>query len=277
MAAPPTHRASPPASTQTQNIQPSLPRHGCNGMSETDLLLQQEKLRRMAMSTTPQQQRPELYRARSRSSFDSLRQEPMVARREHRLSLSHAHAAQAAMIARVSPKQNIDYLSLNSPPVQSQPTSPVQARGQQQSAAATQLQQAQLYAQLQKGAASISASDWDSLLGSIEGGPLNIYDTMYGGPGLTLGTTETPASTSSGAAWSPESWDLSGFNLGDFGPGTAQSVLSLSEDSLSSGDASSDLGLNGRDYTRGSAVSGLLSIAANSDAFLLDGLENFGL
>ncbi|KAM7203705.1 putative transcriptional activator protein acu-15 protein [Rhypophila sp. PSN 637] len=273
MAAPPTHRASPPAvSTPTQNIQPTHPRHGGNGMSETDLLLQQEKLRRMAMSTAPQQQRPDLYRARSRSSFDSLRQDPTPVRHEHRLSLSHAQAAQAAMMARVSPKQNLDYLSLNSPPMQSQPSSPVQARGQQQSAAATQLQQAQLYAQLQKGTTSISAADWDALLGSIEGGPLNIYDAMYGGPGLTLATTETPASASSGTAWSPESWDLSGFNLGDYGAGGAQSVLSLSEESLSSGDdlASGDMGMraNSLDYTR---------ITGNSDAFLLDGLENFGL
>lgn len=274
MAAPP--RASPPAPIQTQNIQPTLARHGSNGMSETDLLIQQEKLRRMAMSGTPQQQRAELYRARSRSSFDSLRQEPMVSRREHRLSLNQAQAAQAAMIARVSSKQNLDYLPLNSPP--SQPTSPIQARGQQ-SNAATQLQQAQLYAQIQKGSTSISAADWDALLGSIEGGPLNIYDTMYGGPGLTLATTETPASVSSGTAWSPESWDLRSFNLGDFGPGTTQSVLSISEDSLSPGDASSDLGMsaNSLDYTRASAAAGLVSITANSDGYLLDGLENFGL
>lgn len=278
MSAPPQKQESPPAHLQTHKIQPTIARHGNNGMSETDLLLQQEKLRRMAMPSAPQQQRPEFYRARSRSSFDSLRQEQILVRRENRLSLGQAQAAQAAMIARVSPKQNLDYLSLNSTPVPSQPSSPVQARGQQHAAAANQIQQAQLYAQLHKGAASVSAPDWEAMLGSIEGGPLNIYDTMYGGgPGISL-PTETPVSASSGAGWSPDSWDMTGFNLGDFGPGTAQSVLSLSEDSLSSSDdlAPSELGLSvgSLEYTRGS---GLLSINSNSDAFLLDGLENFGL
>ncbi|KAK3325880.1 fungal-specific transcription factor domain-containing protein [Apodospora peruviana] len=291
MAAPPTHRASPPVAAPAHKIQPTLGRHASASMSETDLLLQQEKLRRMAMPTLPQQQRPELYRARSRSSFDNLRQDQTLERRDHRLSLSQAQAAQAAMIARVSSKQNLDYLSLSSTPAQSQPSSPIQARSQQQQQqqhhiTATQAQQAHLYVQMQK-SASAAATDWEALLGSIDSGPLNIYDTIYGGAGLTMATAETPVSASSGgaAAWSPDSWDLSGFNLGEFGPGpaTAQSVLSLSEESLSSVDDDLGLGVNNLEYTRNSAVAtaaavGLLPInAGGADGFLLDGLENFGL
>ncbi len=96
----------------------------------------------MTMPQLPPQGRPELYRARSRPSFDSLRQDIPLARRDHRLSMSQAQAAQAAMIARVSPtpsataKQGLDYLSLGTNPSHSQPQSPpVQTRGQQQPSA----------------------------------------------------------------------------------------------------------------------------------------------
>jgi hypothetical protein len=125
--------------------------------------------------------------------------------------------------------------------------------------------------------AGVSAAEWEALLGSMDGGQLNMYDAIYGGPALSM--AETPVSTSStiGSGWSPDSWDLTGFNIGDFGsdPGATQSVLSLSEDSLSSGEEVSpselSLGVNGLEYQR-------TFIPVNADGFLLDGLEaNFGI
>jgi hypothetical protein len=251
-------RTSP---TATHKAHPTLGRHLAASMSETDLLAQQEKLRRMSMPT-PRGEHPPV---RPRGSFDAPRPPPL-AQRDHRLSLSQAHAAQVAMLARLSMSPSLkqqppDYFHLES---QSQPSSPDQGRPHP---AITQAQQAQIYAQLQKGS-SVSTAEWEALLGSIEGGELNVYDAIYGGPGLTLAetpvsaTASTPSTTATaptptataaaaslptpatvngaaGAPWSsPNSWGITGFNLGDFGSatGSSHSVVSLSEDGLSSGD-----------------------------------------
>jgi hypothetical protein len=236
------------------------------------LLQQQEKLRRMTMPSIAN--RPELYRSRSRPSFDV--QDPM-ARRDHRLSMS----SHAALLARTSPtpqqRQNLDYLSLNNTPQQSHPNSPEQGRLQQ---GVTQNPQ-QLYAaaQLPQKLAGVSAAEWEALLGSMDGGQLNMYDAIYGGPAMSL--AETPVSTTSNySGWSPDSWDLTGFNLGDFGsnPGAPRSVLSMSEDSLSSGEevAPSELGLSvGSIEYRNTMIP---ATCASGDSFLIDGLDgSFGL
>lgn len=277
MPAPP--RASPPTShaqhVTHHNKPASLGRHASASMSETDLLLQQEKLRRMAMGQS--RQSAELHRIRTRPSFDSAVPDPVpLARRDHRLSLSQAQAAQAAMIARVSPtpnadmKQNLDYLSFNSPPSPSQPSSPVQARSQQSQNAA----QAHIYSQLAQKASTPSTAEWEALVGSLDSGAINLYDAIYGGHGMPL--TETPS-------WSPDTWDLANFNIGDFGngAGTAQSVLSLSEESLSSTDdltAPSEMGLSvgSLDY-HGNSHFPPTTTRTTSDGFILDGLDHFGL
>jgi len=245
-------------------------------MSETDLLLQQDKLRKLAMPPSGQN-KPGLYKARSRPSFDSIRPDPIpLSRRDHRLSLSQAQSAQAAMIARVSPTpntsaaQNLDYLSFNSTP--SQPPSPVQSRSQQQQRA-----QNLLYSQLAQKASSTSTADWEALVGSLDGGHLNLYDAIYGG-GLPM--NDPPLSATS---WSPDAWDLSHFNLGDFQNGghTAQSVLSLSEESLSSTeDLPSEMGLSVASLDHYHHNQPLLPVTASgtsSEGFILDGLEHFGL
>ena len=220
--------------------------------------------------------RPELRRSGSRASFDNNRPDAsLLQRRDHRLSMS-----QAAMLARVSPapnkNQNLDYLSLSNTPTGSHPPSPVQARMQQVTSAAN----SQLYSQLNQKVSGVSASDWEALLGQMDGGQLNVYDAIYGGPALSL--TETPVSASSNyGGWSPDSIDLSSFNLGDFGsnPAPAQSVLSFSDESLSSGEeiAPSELGLSvsSLDYRN----SGLLHTSCTTtEGFILDGLDgNFGL
>ncbi|KAL2263458.1 hypothetical protein VTK26DRAFT_6665 [Humicola hyalothermophila] len=263
------------SSTATHKMHPRIGRHLGASMSETDLLLQQEKLRRMTMSHRPPPNRVEMH-PRSRGSFDSQRPVVPLAQRDHRLSLSQAHAVQAAMMGRLAtspgtePRQGIDYASLNS---QSQPSSPVQARGPPHPSI-TQAQQAQLYAQLQKGS-SVSTAEWEALLGSIEGGSLNVYDAIYGGPGLAL--AETPMSsapTVTNTAWSPDSWDLTGFNLGDFGSGTgsSHSVPSLSEDGVSSSDELVSVG-SAMDFRNPMIPVTTGCAGATPDGFVLDGLD----
>jgi hypothetical protein len=80
-----------------------------------------------------------------------------------------------------------------------------------------------------------------------------------------------------GGGWSPESWDMTSLNIGDFTSGIAppQSVLSFSEESLSSGEemSASELGLSGQLDYRHNLVSG-----NPNEQFLLDGLDGtFGL
>ncbi|KAJ4306242.1 DNA-binding transcription factor cat8 [Collariella sp. IMI 366227] len=263
----PAQRSSP---TTTHKPHPTLGRHLAASMSETDLLLQQEKLRRMTVAH--HQQRNEQLTPRSRGSFDSPRPTIPLAQRDHRLSLSHAHAAQAAMLARLSgspnaTKQTLDYhLHLDA---RSQSSSPVHTRGPQHPSI-TQAQQAHLYAQLQKGS-SVSTAEWEALLGSIDSGQLNVYDAIYGGPGLALadgpvsaGATAQQAPT----AWSPDSWDLTGFNLGDFGSGSggsSHSVVSMSEDGLSTSDDLVSVG-SAMDF-RG----GMMPVTTTADGYVLDG------
>jgi hypothetical protein len=281
MPAPP--RASPPTSHASRHKIPvSLGCHASASMSETDLLMQQDKLRKLAMPPSGQN-RPELYKIRSRPSFDSIRPDPLpLARRDHRLSLSQAQAAQAAMIARVSPtpntstKQNLDYLSFNN--THSQPPSPVQSRSQQQQQHAQNL----LYSQLAQKVSNSSTADWEALVGSLDGGQLNLYDAIYGG-GLPASDTHG-VSLNEAASWSPDAWDLSHFNLGDFqhGAPTAQSVLSLSEESLSSAEdltASGEMGLSAAslDYHHNQPLLPVSTSRTSHDGFSLDGLEHFGL
>ena len=305
LAAPPAHRTSP---ATAHKAHPTLGRHLAASMSETDLLLQQEKLRRMTMTQHHHQQqtRADQLSPRSRGSFDSPRPTTLpLSQRDHRLSLSQAQAAQAAMLARLSTspnantKQTLDYLHLDSP----QPPSPAQARHQQHhmhahahhhqqqhhhSASIAHNQQAHLYAQLQKGSSSTSTAEWEALLGSLDSGQLNVYDAIYGGPGLALAEQQqsaaqhqqqqqatansVSAAAAAAATWSPDSWDLTGFNLGDFGSGTGSehSVVSLSEDGLSSGDELVGSVGSGLEYAGGMH----LSVGAGGEGYVLDG---FGL
>jgi hypothetical protein len=277
MAAPP-HKTSPSTSHATYNrIPASLGRHSSACVSETDLLMQQEKLRRMAMPPSTQN-RPDMYGVRSRTSLDGGRPEPIpLGRSDHRMSLTQAQAAQAAMIARVSPtpsataKQNLDYLSLASGSGHSQPPSPVQARVPQHRVSPIQ-QNHQLYPQLTQKAPAVSAAEWETLLGSLDGGQINVYDAMYGGPAISL--TQTPVSST---AWSPDSFDLSHFNIGDSsnGPTTSHSTLSLSDESLSSGEdlTSSELGLSVGSLDYANSLLPVTTACTTSDGFILDGLD----
>jgi hypothetical protein len=113
----------------------------------------------------------------------------------------------------------------------------------------------------------------------LDNGQLNLYDAIYGGPRIPL--TEAPVANTN---WSPDPWDLTNFNMGDFAANhhaSAQSVLSLSDESLSSGEemASSEMGLSvsSLDYTNTLVPPGTAA-RATPDGFPLDGLDDgFGL
>lgn len=84
--------------------------------------------------------------------------------------------------------------------------------------------------------AEVSNSDWERLLGSLDGGQTNIYDNIYGGPTaealLDVGPFSNAGAAVSSASWSPDAWDWNSY-------GTAappQSVLSFSDESLTSGE-----------------------------------------
>jgi hypothetical protein len=106
----------------------------------------------------------------------------------------------------------------------------------------------------------------------MDGGLNNVYDAIYGGPAISLNETPTPTAM---GGWSPESWDLTNFNIGDFGTNVpAPSALSVSEESLSSGGEElpvpSDLSLSttGIDYRNA-----ILTTCSNNETFILDPLE----
>lgn len=96
---------------------------------------------------------------------------------------------------------------------------------------------------------------------------------MYGGPALSLNDLSSnhglPASFNSHESWSPESWDMASLTgMHDYNlRHEAHSVLSFSEESLSSGEEFSDLGRTSIDLGQTGLVPGV------GDGYLLDGLD----
>ncbi|KAI1380809.1 fungal-specific transcription factor domain-containing protein [Hypoxylon crocopeplum] len=282
MAAPPS-RTSPLLNLSRKKSPYSAGRHAGASMSETDLLSQQEKLRRMTLLNS-QTARPEIHRAQSRASLD-IGAEQVIPRRDHRFSISQIQQTMMRMSPTHKSKQrNLDYLSLNEAPPESQHSPRTQNRNPSV-IAHNQQQQPQVYPPNQvvnKGGSGggVSISEWEALLGAMDGGQINVYDAIYGGPALSLTETPTSAATTLGE-WSPDSWDLSSFNIGDLNanPGPPQSVLSISDDSLSSGDdvTSSDmyLRMGSEDYQSGLMPPPRTSHDGN---LILEGLElNLGI
>ncbi|KAK2019198.1 fungal-specific transcription factor domain-containing protein [Colletotrichum eremochloae] len=278
---PTPQRASPPASApKKKSPQQTLGHLPSAAASGSNLFQQQEKMRRMTMPNI--HERPELYRSRSKPSSDNLQQQSMAARREQRLSMS-----QISNRTSTPSKQNLDYLSLSSTPDESSPSPPTTARlhrhilaAAHQNLYAQHQQQQQCQQQPQK-VSGVSSLEWEALLGSMDGGLNNVYDAIYGGGASSLPPMgETPASSTGMDSWSPDSWDLANFNIGDFdtNPAPPQSVLSVSEESLSSGEdlTTSDLNLSVSSLEYRNSL--LASCSANSDGLFLDGLDgNYGL
>lgn len=230
--------------------------------SESDLLQQQEKLRRMTMPSITAQ-RPEFYRApHSRQSFDSLPDDVAEIQRRRQ----EAQQVQ------------LDFLNLSSNgiPGRSQSSSPSQSRHLKPQTPHTSDNPTNSGLPTKLSA----VTEWEALLGSMDGGINNVYDAIYGGPPLV----EAIPPASIGADWSPDSWDLANFNLGngggagaDFGtggPDAPQSVLSLSDESLSSGEeiAPSELGLsvNSAEYNQ-------MLASVGNEGYRMDNFESFSL
>ncbi|ROT35503.1 transcriptional activator protein acu-15 [Sodiomyces alkalinus F11] len=275
---PTLQRASPPVSPSNQNSPPAqdaLRRLQGASSSESDLLRHQERLRRMTMPST--QQRPDLHRSRSRPSFDDLQpRDVTAARHDQRHSLSQAPTDRHHGTP-PTPRQNLDYLSLSKPSGRSAPSSDRQARLRQQHIMSqTRHPLAQSYSSPQQPqkAAGVSPSEWEALLGSMDGGFNNVYDAIYGGPPLALNEGTPPSTNLNG--WSPDSWDLTHFSIGDCNPGAAAPPSTLSEESLSSGDdlsvpseSNNNTGVSTLEYRNA-----LLASCNNNDGFILNPPDN---
>ena len=277
MLAPTRAKTTPSPSVPRKQLKPQLYRQPSATMSESDLLSQQEKLRRATMPNFALQRQDSHHH--SRTSMDSARSQSPMSKREYRGS-----APQLPTMLKPRPNSsvkppNLDYLSLsNTPntPVPSQPQSPAQSRNQQAANSHTPSYPTSAYAGSK--AATATPTEWEVLLGSFD--DRHLYDAIYGGgpgPAPALSLTDTTSSQYGG--WSPESWDMTSLSMGDFTSGIAppQSVLSFSEESLSSGEemSASELGLSGSqlDYRHN-----LLSGTTPNEQYLLDGLDaNFGL
>jgi len=244
-------------------------------ISESELLDQQEKLRRATMPSLAQNRRPTYI---SRNSMDNLRAETPLSKREHRASvpaISHIRPRPQQLIDNAP---NLDYLSLSNngsntavPIIRS----PNQTRQKPALGVHSQGSLLPTPAYAAPKTNMVTTAEWESLLGSLDGGQTNLYDAIYGGPPLDL-PDNTPTTVYSGD-WSPDGWDMRSLTKNNgfmnHGPGPTQSVLSCSDDSLSSGEefGTADLGL-------GLALNDYRLSVGNGSGYFLDGFdETFGL
>ena len=282
MPAPKSSKSTPASAVGRKQLQPQLYRHQSATMSENDLLMQQEKLRRATLPNLAMH-RHDNHQPHGRTSVDSTRSDSPMSKREYRGS-----APQLPTILKPRPSQttklpipNLDYLSLSNTPIQSQPQTPAQTRTQQPTQATPTSQAPNFsntsYSNTNTKTSTATPTEWEVLLGSLDGGQTNLYDAIYGGPALSL----TDTTSSNYDSWSPDSgWDMTSLTMNDFtnAPGAARSVLSFSEESLSSGEdlSASELGLAGmpHDFRHSMLTNG----NANGDGYFLDGLDGtFGL
>ncbi|EPE29488.1 hypothetical protein GLAREA_00648 [Glarea lozoyensis ATCC 20868] len=257
MAAPKSVKSVASPSVPKQQIRPQITmRHTSASISETDLLSQQEKLRR---ATVPNlnMYRSDHHSPHARSSIDSTRSDSSLSKREYRIpQMPTILKPRPNPVVKSERPPNLDYLSLSNTPASSHPPSPHATR-----------QHAPIFNQYKQTTAS--PSEWEVLLGSLDGGQTNLYDAIYGGPALSL--TDSSISQSNYGDWSPESgaWDLLSNGYGgtgdiDFsaaGSGVARSVLS--EESMSSAEELAD-------YVN--ASQGLMGMQPR-ESYLLEGLD----
>ncbi|KIL96174.1 transcriptional activator protein acu-15 [Fusarium avenaceum] len=182
-------------------------------------------------------QKSEFYRARAHQSFDNLQGEVPVAHRGHRMSMSPNPDRRGSPLSR-----NLDFMPFAHHSQSPQPASP-----QQNTSRAPQGHHMMMNSSMTAAAKThgVSTNEWETLLGSLDGGMNNVYDAIYGGQGLV---NETAIAVSNCGDWPPDNWELGSFSINEFGnnPQPPQSVLSMSDESLSSGEevGPSELGLS---------------------------------
>lgn len=174
-----------------------------------------------------------------RQSFDSATSDAALATADP-MTLQQLAGSNPMLTAMMASRPNLDYLSLGNTPSGSRSGSPGRARQQSAPSLVSQAGNNAMAAKM----TGVSSSEWEALLGSMDGGMNNVYHAIYGGSVLA----GEPSLSTKCNDWSPNSWDLTSFNIGDMnqnGEGP-QSVLSISEESLSSGEevAPSELGLS---------------------------------
>lgn len=156
----------------------------------------------------------------SSTSLSSIRSEPHMARSEptmspptqNRASFSMPNKRRPQLTQQPAAHRNIDFLSFNSEALSNFSLGPNTVK------------------------AEVSNSDWEQLLGSLDGGQTNIYDNIYGGPAaealIDVGPLSNVTATDSSASWSPDTWDWNSYGTN----APPQSVLSFSDESLTSGE-----------------------------------------
>ncbi|OWO97713.1 transcription factor Cys [Marssonina coronariae] len=234
----------PSPSVARQHLRPQIYRHGSASLSESDLLSRQDKLRR---ATVPNISPHHEYSSHGRSSVDSTWSEPPISPYIYPPPPSQLPSMRKPRPCRSRKPPNLNYPSLSNTPFVSQPQSPAQARSPPpQSSAHTPLFHSVGSANKKPNQTGVSASQWEALLSSLDGGQAHISGAIHGCPTLSLENACSNYET-----WSLDSqWYMASLTtneLGDAAPGAARSVLSLSEESLSSGEemSSSDVGLGG--------------------------------
>jgi hypothetical protein len=166
------------------------------------------------------------------SSLSSMRSEPAAARSEPNLSpLSHRASLSLYTKRRASnaihQNRNIDYLSFGPDPLANYPFAPNSC-----------------------GKSEVSPADWERLLSSLDNGQTNMYDNIYGGPTAEalIDCPPLSAGAETNLTWSPNVWNWGSYN--DQAP-PPQSVLSFSDDSLTSGEDFSNCAEYGNGSTPG--------------------------
>jgi hypothetical protein len=196
----------------------------------------------------------------SSSSLSSIRSEPPAARSEptlspmtHRSTLSLYTKRRASNAIRQNP--NIDFLSFGPDPLANYPFNNNGGVGKSE----------------------VSPQDWERLLSSLDNGQTNIYDTIYGGPpaDALLDCPPLSAGAETNLTWSPSVWNWG--NYTDQAP-PPQSVLSFSDESLTSGEEFNncgDYGSTPEQIYRGIVIPDMSTPTGNIGLNGLDG--NFGL
>ncbi|KAM0557237.1 hypothetical protein ACHAPJ_005501 [Fusarium lateritium] len=240
-----SNRGSPPAGVATKSKKKATTAYSLGQLpaaaaSDSNLIDHQERLRRMTLPSGAGQ-RPDFYRARARQSFDNLQTEVPVNHRDHRMSMSPNPDRKSSPLSR-----NLDFMPFAHPSQSPQPTSPQQGRAHSHSGPTPQVHPMMVNSPMTAAKMNgVSTTEWETLLGSLDGGMNNVYDAIYGGQGLV---NEATIAVSNCGDWPPDNWELGGFSITEFGnnPQPPQSVLSMSDESLSSGEevGPSELGLS---------------------------------
>lgn len=275
------------APTHSQNGRqahlPATSRYANPSSIDMELLQQQERMRRATLNSIPMlglgNQSGSRHKkldstSRNKSYHSSTPRQPQPPPTPSPMSSSTKPRSSSNSEA----GPNLNYLALNSAP---------SSDGLRRSRSVVQQRNNEIQPQQYK-TPNLAPSEWETLLGSLDSGSSNIFDAVYGGsgPGMQVaassganaGGQHTGSLSSSGYGdWdlSPETWDMTALSMGDCDASlTTQSVLSLSEESLSSGD---DLDFGGPGAL-GEYKQSLLQGGLNGDGFYVDGLDgNFGL